>query len=101
MDHIARSEFGYAASVEIAGEIRQHVRVQRYLVPEITDEVLEQAGHLRTHYASLQLDLSDAVTMALANQYSTDTILTLDRRDFRPVRPLSAHEAVRLLPDDV
>jgi hypothetical protein len=30
-----------------------------------------------------------------------DALLTLDRRDFRALRPLSRHEAFRLLPYDL
>ena len=30
-----------------------------------------------------------------------NAVLTLDRRDFRAVRPLTPHKAFRLLPDDV
>ncbi|MGW2419024.1 type II toxin-antitoxin system VapC family toxin [Streptomyces sp. NPDC001709] len=101
VDHIARGEFGYEASCVIADEIRGHVASQRYVVPEITSEILGQAGYLRKRYAAQRLDLSDAVTMALANQYATDAILTLDRRDFRAVSPLSSHPAFRLLPDDL
>ena len=40
------------------------------------------------------------VNVALAARYQTDTVLTLDRRDFRALRPLSRHPAFRLLPDD-
>jgi hypothetical protein len=35
------------------------------------------------------LDLTDAVNVALASDFDTDAILTLDRRDFRAVRPLA------------
>jgi hypothetical protein len=36
---------------------------------------------------------------ALAAQYRTDAVLTLDRRDFRAMRPLTPHKWFRLLPD--
>lgn len=39
--------------------------------------------------------------VALASGYDTDAILTLDRRDFRAVRPLGRHKAFRVLPDDL
>lgn len=35
----------------------------------------------------------------LAEEYGTDAILTLDRRDFRAVLPLTEHKAFRVLPD--
>ena len=52
-------------------------------------------------YADLDLDLADAVSVALAADYRTDAVLTLDRRDFRALRPLTPHKAFRLLPDDL
>lgn len=52
-------------------------------------------------YASLQLDLADAVNVVLAARFQTNVVLTLDHRDLRAVRPLTHHAAFRLLPDDV
>ena len=49
----------------------------------------------------MDLDLADAVNVGLAAHYRTDAILTLDRRDFRAMRPLTTHEWFRLLPDDL
>jgi len=56
---------------------------------------------VQRQYASLDLDLADAVSVALAAQYRTDAILTLDRRDFRAMRPLTPRKWFRLLPDDL
>jgi predicted nucleic acid-binding protein len=56
---------------------------------------------VQKQYASLDLDLADAVNVALAAQYRTDAVLTLDRSDFRAMRPLTTHEWFRLLPDDL
>ncbi len=64
-------------------------------------------GHLgiaqavRSRYLALDLDLTDVVNVALAADYDTDAILTLDRRNFRAVRPLGHHKAFRVLPDDL
>ncbi|MEU9891174.1 hypothetical protein [Sphaerisporangium sp. NPDC051011] len=41
------------------------------------------------------------MNVALAADYRTDAVLTLDRRDFRAVRPLTPDKAFRLLPDDL
>lgn len=48
----------------------------------------------------MNLDLADAVNVALAARHQTDTLLILDRLDFRALRPLSHLQAFRLLPDD-
>jgi uncharacterized protein len=55
---------------------------------------------VQDRYADLGLDLTDAVNVVLAEQYETEYVLTLDRRDFRAVRPLTGHIAFVLLPDD-
>jgi predicted nucleic acid-binding protein len=72
----------------------------RFLVPDITVDMLATARAVMRRYASLDLDLADAVNVALAAEYRTDAVLTLDRRDFRAMRPLTAHTCFRLLPDD-
>ncbi len=41
------------------------------------------------------------MNVALASDYDTDAILTLDRRDFRAVRPLGRHKAFRILPAEL
>ena len=56
---------------------------------------------VQRQYASLDLDLADAVSVALAAQYRTDAILTLDRREFRAMRPFTPRKWFRLLPDDL
>jgi predicted nucleic acid-binding protein len=57
---------------------------------------------VRARYASLDLDLVDAVNVALAAEYATDAILTKDIRDFRALRPVDGrHTCFRILPDDL
>lgn len=70
-------------------------------VPEVTAQHLSTARSLRASYRSLDLDLTDAVHVALAAEYQTNKILTLNRRDFRTIRPLTAHDHFRVLPDDL
>lgn len=72
-------------------------------MPEITEDHLGAAQSVRVRYTAfdLDLDLADAVNVALAADYDTDAIPALDRRDFRAVRPLGHHKAFRVLPDDL
>ncbi|WP_371666646.1 hypothetical protein [Streptomyces sp. NBC_00289] len=44
--------------------------------------------------------LTDAMNVALAAAYRTEVLLTTDRH-FRMIRPLTGHQAFRLLPDDL
>ena len=64
-------------------------------------DILSLAEHTRDRHAALDLDLTAAVNAALALEYRTSAILTLDRRDFRAITPLTPHKAFRLLPDDL
>jgi uncharacterized protein len=76
-------------------------RTTRVLVPDVAAPVLRRARIVQEKYAALRLDLADSVNVVLAAEYETDCILTLDRRDFRAIRPLTNHVAFRLLPDDL
>ncbi|CAL9510198.1 Ribonuclease VapC26 [Streptomyces sp. enrichment culture] len=101
LDHVATRELGRAAAMTSVDDIRRWMRKGRVIVPEITEDHLAAAQSVRIRYRGLDLDLADAVNVALASDYDTDAILTLDRRDFRAVRPLGRHKAFRVLPDDL
>nr|WP_209310645.1 PIN domain-containing protein [Streptomyces spiramenti] len=101
IDHVATRELGREAALSAVDDIRNWMRRGRVAVPEITEDHLGVAQTVRARYRDLDLDLTDAVNVALAADFDTDAVLTLDRRDFRAVRPLGHHKAFRLLPDDL
>ncbi|HZX08803.1 PIN domain-containing protein [Kribbella sp.] len=101
VDHLARARLGAAARTQILELLSAQVQRTRFQVPVVGAETLSTALTVIGHYADLDLDLADAVTVALAADYRTDAVLTLDRRDFRAVRPLTPHPAFRLFPDDL
>jgi predicted nucleic acid-binding protein len=101
LDHVATRELGREAALSAVDDIRRWMRRGRVVVPEITEDHLGAAQSIRVRYRALNLDLADAVNVALAADYDTDAILTLDRRDFRAVRPLGSHKAFRVMPDDL
>lgn len=101
LDHVATRELGRDAALSAIDDIRHWMGRGRVVAPAITEDHLGAAQSLRRRYGSLDLDLADAVNVALASDYDTDAILTLDRRDFRAVRPLGRHKAFRVLPDDL
>ncbi|GAB2903115.1 PIN domain-containing protein [Streptomyces mayteni] len=76
-------------------------RTGRVAVPGLSAGALRKARKVQNRYAALRLDLTDAVNVILAEAYETETILTLDRRDFRAITPLTGNHAFRLLPDDL
>jgi uncharacterized protein len=101
VDHLAKARFGSQARTAIIDFVLTQAGQSRFQIPETGLEVLDTARMVQRHYAGLDLDLADAVNVALAAQYRTDAILTLDRRDFRAMHPLTPHKWFRLLPDDL
>jgi len=99
--HLAKVRFGTQARHAIIDNIVTHALRMRFQVPEVSADALKLAREVQRKYADLDLDLTDAVNVTLAADYRTDAILTLDRRDFRAVRPLTPHKAFRVLPDDL
>lgn len=101
VDHLALARFGVLARSALIDFILFQAQRERFLIPHITLGLLETARKVQRRYAALNLDLADAVNVALAAEYRTHSVLTLDRRDFRAIRPLTPHPAFRLLPDDM
>jgi predicted nucleic acid-binding protein len=101
VDHLAKARFGSQARTVIIDFILTQARLLRFQIPKTGLAILDTARLIQQQYASLDLDLADAVNVALAAQYRTDAVLTLDRRDFRALRPLTPHKCFRLLPDDL
>ncbi|MEV8600662.1 PIN domain-containing protein [Streptomyces griseoviridis] len=101
LDHVATRRLGREAAVSAVDDLRRWVGRGRVVLPEITEDHLGAAQSVRARYRALDLDLADALNVALAADYDTDAILTLDRRDFRAVRPLGRHKTFRVLPDDL
>lgn len=101
IEHIMTRNIDRNAAHEAIDWLLAEERTQRILVPELPALLLRRARMVQGKYAALRPDLADAVNVVLAAEYETDCILTLDRRDFRAVRPLTRHPAFRLLPDDL
>ncbi|MFD8149472.1 PIN domain-containing protein [Streptomyces sp. NPDC059720] len=101
LDHVATRELGRDAALSAVDDLRRWMSRGRVVVPEITEDHLGAAQSVRVRHRALDLGLADAVNVALAADYDTDAILTLDRRDFRAVRPLGRYKSFRVLPDDL
>ena len=101
VDHLAKSRFGGTARTAIVDSILFQARRGRFEIPAISLDFLETARKVQRRYSALDLDLADGVNVALAAEYRTDVVLTLDRRDFRAIHPLTPHASFRLLPDDL
>lgn len=101
VDHVARRVLGRRIATEMIEDLSSQARTGRFEIAAVTPDVLDQAHAVRRLYPDLRLDLADAVIVALAADYETDAVLTLDRRDFRALTPLTEHKAFRVLPDDL
>ncbi|TXS42202.1 PIN domain-containing protein [Streptomyces sp. uw30] len=101
LDHMATRELGRESALSAVDDLRRWMSRGRVVIPEITEDHLGAAQSVRVRYRALDLDLADAVNVALASDYDTDAILTLDRRHFRAVRPLGRYKSFRVLPDDL
>lgn len=99
--HVASIRADRHAADGILRVLADRVAAGRIVVPEVDARVIRTAVEVRGHYAALNLDLVDAMCVCLAEAFDTDAVLTLDRRDFRVLRPLAGYAAFRLLPDDL
>ncbi|EST38146.1 hypothetical protein N566_09165 [Streptomycetaceae bacterium MP113-05] len=81
--------------------VLRQVSLTRMVIPTIDEAVFRTATGVMARYADLALDLTDATCVALAEEYRTECLLTVDARDFRVVRPLTGHGSFRLLPADL
>jgi predicted nucleic acid-binding protein len=101
IEHITTRNIDRRAAHAVNDWLLAQERTGRVVVPAVSAATLRKARGVQDRYAALRLDLADAVNVVLAEEYETETILTLDRRDFRAITPLTGAHAFRLLPDDL
>jgi predicted nucleic acid-binding protein len=100
IDYVVAARASHQVADRVLNQVRARVEAGRATLAEIDAHMLGAALSVRRRYTGLKLDLADAVNVALAAHFQTNVVLTLDRRDFRAIRPLTSHDAFRLLPDD-
>lgn len=101
IEHITTRNIGRRAAHAVNDWLLDQARTGRVTVAELAVGTLRKARTVQNRYGALRLDLTDAVNVVLAEAYDTETVLTLDRRDFRAITPLTGAHAFRLLPDDL
>ncbi len=95
LDYLVGRQGGATA----ARMLREHFERGAYLVewwPEAIYETIEVANR----HESIELGLTDASLVVLAERLQTTTIATLDERHFRALKPLSGADSFTLLPAD-
>ncbi|BBZ12314.1 VapC toxin family PIN domain ribonuclease [Mycobacterium branderi] len=100
IEHITTRNVGRREALAINDWLLAQEQIGRIAIPAVSAPTLRTARRIQNRYDALRLDLTDAVSVVVAEQYETDTVLTLDRRDFRAVAPLTGAQAFRILPDD-
>jgi predicted nucleic acid-binding protein len=102
LDHLITARAGTRKALAAARFVERSVATRRFEIPAVSGH-LSAAIAVAEGYADADggkgIGLTDAMNVALAAAYRTDTMFTTDRR-FRMVRPLTGHAAFRLLPDD-
>jgi predicted nucleic acid-binding protein len=101
LDHLVTMRFGRHVAGSLLDEIVRQAESGRFIVAPLTVDTLRAARVVQARYDDLGLDLADAVIIVVARDYDTNAVLTLDRRDFRALRPLTEDKAFRILPDDL
>ncbi|NKY32981.1 PIN domain-containing protein [Nocardia speluncae] len=101
VEHITTRNLNRRAAYAVNDWLLAQERTGRIEVPTVSADLLRIARRVQDRYLALRLDLTDATNVSLAERYETVAVLTLDRRDFRAISPLTGDAAFRLLPDDL
>jgi len=96
IDYLLRAKLGPAALLRFLSDIQEGA----FLVEAITLADLHRCSTLLAKYGDLDLGLSDACVIAVAERLGTNRILTVDQRDFRVIRS-SRGKVFVLLPSDL
>lgn len=101
LDHLIHRDIGFEAAMAVSAALNERIADGQYKLADLKPADLRTAHDQRAKYKGLRLDLADAVGIVLADRYRTNCIFTLDERDFRAIKPLTAgYAAFRLLPAD-
>jgi predicted nucleic acid-binding protein len=99
-DYLITSRVGQEAAFAALDYIARKAALGRFEVPEVGPHLYSARAVMQT-YAGLDIGLTDAMNVVLAREFRTNALATLDRKHARAIRPLTAHEAFLLLPDDL
>jgi hypothetical protein len=93
LDYLVASRLGVSAELAVLRELTGGA----WDLPAVGVEELVQARAVIARYADQNVGVADASNVILADRYRTRTIVTLDRRHFDVLRPLSGGR-FRILP---
>lgn len=103
LDYLLTERVGVRAAMNALDFIARQAEARRFEIPE-TQPHLRSAMAVMRGYEDVSggkgVGLADAMNVALAAVFRTADMLTTDAH-FRMMRPLTAHSAFRLLPEDL
>ncbi|WP_308295645.1 PIN domain-containing protein [Streptomyces odontomachi] len=103
LDYLLTERVGAQAAMTALDFLARQAEARRFEMPE-TQPHLRAAMAVMQGYGDVDggkgVGLADAMNVVLAAAYQTADIFTSDGH-FRMMRPLTAHPAFRLLPDDL
>jgi uncharacterized protein len=82
IDYLLRLRLGNAALLRFLADVQEGA----FVIESLTLADLRRCAALIEKYHDLDLGLSDASVVAVADRLGTDRILTVDQRDFRVIR---------------
>jgi uncharacterized protein len=95
LDYLVATRIGPRAMSPVLADVADGA----YELVAFGPEDVSSAREVMERYADLKIGLTDASLVVIAARHRTSTLLTLDERHFRAVRPLVG-EAFTLLPAD-
>ncbi|MBO3746425.1 PIN domain-containing protein [Streptosporangiaceae bacterium NEAU-GS5] len=101
LDYLIAKHLGDRMAMAISAHIVEKAGAGLYEIAHTPSEVIAAAHAVRVKYRAMPIGLTDAINVVLAARYSTDALLTLDRKHFRTLAPLAGPSCFRLLPDDL
>ncbi|EFF90686.1 conserved hypothetical protein [Streptomyces sp. e14] len=103
LDYLIAARAGAEKAVVAARFVERNVATRRFEVPSVSDQLsaaIAVAEGYRDADGGKGVGLTDAMNVALAATYRTEAMFTSDSH-FRMIRPLTGHQAFRLLPEDL
>jgi predicted nucleic acid-binding protein len=78
---------GRDAGTSVVVSFLNGLAASRFRLVALVEQDVIRIAEILAQYADSRIDFVDASVMAIAEHYSSKTILTLDQRDFRLFRP--------------
>jgi predicted nucleic acid-binding protein len=78
---------GRDAGTAVVVSFLNGLAASRFRLVALVEQDVSRIAEILAQYADSRIDFVDASVMAIAERYSSTTILTLDQRDFRLFRP--------------